>query len=99
MTRAALAEERRDEIDESWEGSFLGAVPMASAHEERPIRLSRGVQTRCDEEFVWFIDARPQPTCGWGATEASASIWATSSLWHRLRRQSHENRRPKGGLR
>jgi len=35
MTRAALAEERRDEIDEWWEGGFLGAVPMASAHEER----------------------------------------------------------------
>ena len=35
MTRAALAEERRDEIDEWWEGGFLGAVAMASAHEER----------------------------------------------------------------
>jgi hypothetical protein len=35
MTRAALAEERRDEIDEWWEGGSLRAVPIASAHEER----------------------------------------------------------------
>jgi len=64
MTQAALAGERRDEIDEWWEGGFLGAVPMASAHEER-VRFA-------------FHDA---------------SLWG-----HRLRRQSHENRRPKGGL-
>jgi hypothetical protein len=30
MTRAALAEERRDEIDAWWEGGFLGAVAMTS---------------------------------------------------------------------
>jgi CheY-like chemotaxis protein len=35
MTRAALAEERRDEIDEWREGGFLGAVAMTSAREER----------------------------------------------------------------
>ena len=57
------------------------------------------LQTRCDEEFVWFIDARPQLTCELGTTDASVSVWATSSRWHRLRRQSHENRRPKGGPR
>ena len=29
MTRATLGEERRDEVDEWWEGGFLGAVsPM-----------------------------------------------------------------------
>jgi len=30
MTRAALAEERRDEIDAWWEGGVLGAVAMTS---------------------------------------------------------------------
>jgi hypothetical protein len=29
----------------------------------RPIRLSRELQTRCDEEFDWFIDTRLQLIC------------------------------------
>ena len=100
MTRAAFAEERRDEIDAWWEGGFLGAVAMASAHEERV-------------RFAFHEDCRRAPTrnsfgsssldrsspVSWGATAASASLWAISSLWRRLRRQSHENRRPMGGLR
>jgi hypothetical protein len=99
MTRAALAEERRDEIDEWWEGGFLGAVPMASAHEER-VRFAfhegcRRAATR--NSFGSSTLDRNSPV-NWGTTEGSASLWATSSLWHRLRRQSHENRRPKGGL-
>ena len=67
MTRAALAEERRDEIDEWWEGGFLGAVAMASAHEER-VRLAfhEVLQTRCDEEFDWFVGARPLLICELG---------------------------------
>jgi hypothetical protein len=100
MTRAALAEERRDEIDESWEGSFLGAVPMASAHEER-VRFAfhedcRRAATRNSIGSSTLDRSLP---VSWGATAASARLWATSSLWRRLRRQSHENRRPKGGLR
>jgi hypothetical protein len=96
MTRAAFAEERRDEIDEWWEGGFLGAVALASAHEER-VRFAfhedcRRAATR--NSFGSSTLGRSSPvSCG--ATEASASLWATSSLWHRLRRQSLENRRPR----
>ena len=41
MTRAAFAEERRDEIDEWWEGGFLGAVAMTSAHEQWRVQNRR----------------------------------------------------------
>ena len=100
MTRAALAEERRDEIDEWWEGGFLGAVAMASAHEER-VRFAFHEDCRhaATRNSIGSSTLDRGSSVSWGATEASASLWATSSLWHRLRRQSHENRRPKGGLR
>jgi hypothetical protein len=70
MTRAALAEERRDAIDEWWEGGFLGGVAMASAPEERV-------------RFAFHEDGRRAATRN--------SIGSS--------RQSHENRRPKGGPR
>jgi hypothetical protein len=99
MTRATPAEERRDEIDEWWEGCFLGAVAMASTHEER-VRFAfhedcRRAATRNSIGSSTLDRSSP---VSWGPTEASASPWGTSSLWNRLRRQSHENRRPKGGL-
>ena len=67
MTRAALAEERRDEIDEWWEGGFLGAVAMASAHEER-VRFAFHEDCRraATRNSIWFIDARPQLICELG---------------------------------
>jgi hypothetical protein len=66
MTRAALAEERRNEIDEWWEGGFLGAFrwprPMRTASDSPFTRTADALR----EEFVWFIDARPQLTCELG---------------------------------